>query len=55
MNFNGKETETTCNGATKLKTSHSNLNLSEQRSNNSHRDTDEARQRTRRRNTHNSA
>jgi hypothetical protein len=43
--------------ATKLKTSHSNLdlNLSEQCSNNSHRDTHEARQRTRRRNTNNSA
>jgi hypothetical protein len=40
---------------TKLKTSHSNLNLSEQRSNNSHRDTHKACQRTRRRNTNNSA
>jgi hypothetical protein len=42
-------------GATKLETSHSNLNLSKQRSNNSHRDTHEARQRTRRRNTNNRA
>jgi hypothetical protein len=42
-------------GITKLKTSHSNLNLSEQRGNNSHRDTHKACQRTRRRNANNSA